>query len=456
MYHFLTSLFATLALQSLREVDPFPRAIKTLIKIFIKYRPSKLVGSRRVEPASTAFTALALGAGTTSYQFHSFDGYESDTEMQKYPSIGAVLGSMRPRGLFTAVVLENALTSCVGMPSGKTTPHQFIASHVKDHENCIVTNGGFFVTGCDEILRPDYDGLVVDSSEIMFHSVGSTSVSKNSVPVPGVYKDLYSRLEGDDGSFLTSGPDLRIPLDDSSPDYKRANQKSNRLHYFSPTCDGGGVGVRSVVWDEQVKYDQRIHDLMNGPVNVGLQIDIEAADRLGRQPFTTKKVTWCEGAAGPMTCGNTHLVGKRTQLQAIKPVRVATDGTNEYIRSVFAHVPGGIATANQPNERLVLVTIGDGTRVVCSYTSSRDDGLRMNEIRDVIDTFLCNFLCLGIADVEQALNLDGGGSVFVGWVKNGKLKVLASGGLDRQVPGAKDATGMWFRDVTTMVKHVIC
>ncbi|EHL02794.1 hypothetical protein M7I_1133 [Glarea lozoyensis 74030] len=381
-------------------------------------RPSKLVGSRRVEPASTAFTALALGAGTTSYQFHSFDGYESDTEMQKYPSIGAVLGSMRPRG----------------MPSGKTTPHQFIASHVKDHENCIVTNGGFFVTGCDEILRPDYDGLVVDSSEIMFHSVGSTSVSKNSVPVPGVYKDLYSRLEGDDGSFLTSGPDLRIPLDDSSPDYKRANQKSNRLHYFSPTCDGGGVGVRSVVWDEQVKYDQRIHDLMNGPVNVGLQIDIEAADRLGRQPFTTKKVTWCEGAAGPMTCGNTHLVGKRTQLQAIKPVRVATDGTNEYIRSVFAHVPGGIATANQPNERLVLVTIGDGTRVVCSYTSSRDDGLRMNEIRDVIDTFL----------------------VFVGWVKNGKLKVLASGGLDRQVPGAKDATGMWFRDVTTMVKHVIC
>jgi hypothetical protein len=74
-----------------------------------------------------------------------------------------------PRGLFTAVILENAMTSCVGMPSGKTTPDQFIASNVKDNENCIVTNGGFFITGCDEILRPDYDGLVVDSSEIMFH-----------------------------------------------------------------------------------------------------------------------------------------------------------------------------------------------------------------------------------------------------------------------------------------------
>jgi hypothetical protein len=38
----------------------------------------------------------------------------------------------------------------------------------------------------------------------------------------------------------------------------------------------------------------------------------------------------------------------------------------------------------------------------------------MNEMGDVIDTFLRNFIFLGIADVEQALNLNGGGSVFVG------------------------------------------
>jgi hypothetical protein len=83
MHQFLISFFAILALQSLREVDPFSQAIKTLIKIFIKYRPSKLVSTRRVEPAFTAFTALALGPDATSYQFHSFDGYESDTEMPK-------------------------------------------------------------------------------------------------------------------------------------------------------------------------------------------------------------------------------------------------------------------------------------------------------------------------------------------------------------------------------------
>ena len=137
------------------------------------------------------------------------------------------------------------------------------------------------------------------------------------------------------------------------------------------------------------------------------------------------------------------------------PVRSATDGASNAIRAVFAHIPGGVATANQENERAVLIFVGGGVKVVCAYTSERESGMMRNEMRDVIDAFLQKFSFTGISGVQQALNLDGGGSIFIGWVKNGKLRVLASGGLQRQKVGAQDPAGMKFRDVTTMVKHVL-
>jgi hypothetical protein len=51
--------------------------------------------------------------------------------------------------------------------------------------------------------------------------------------------------------------------------------------------------------------------------------------------------------------------------------------------------------------------------------------------------------------------LDGGASIFIGWMKNGKLRVLASGGLEKQKAGVKDPAELKFRAVTTLVKHVL-
>jgi hypothetical protein len=124
---------------------------------------------------------------------------------------------------------------------------------------------------------------------------------------------------------------------------------------------------------------------------------------------------------------------------------------------VFAHIPGGIATVNQPNERAVVVLVGGGVKVACAYTSDRKNGMTINEMRDVVSAFLQEFTFVsGIENVKQGLNLDGGASIFIGWIKNGRLRVLASGGLGaNQSPGAKDLAGMKFRDVTTMVKHIL-
>jgi hypothetical protein len=104
----------------------------------------------------------------------------------------------------------------------------------------------------------------------MHFSVGEMSVSPNQVPVPGVHADLYHRLQGDDGSYLTCGPDLKQALDRSDPDYSMANRLVNRLHYLASSWESSAKGVHSPVWDEQVKYDQRSHVLLMGPENVGL------------------------------------------------------------------------------------------------------------------------------------------------------------------------------------------
>ena len=116
-----------------------------------------------------------------------------------------------------------------------------------------------------------------------------------------------------------------------------------------------------------------------------------------------------------------------------------------------------MATVNEPNERAVLVFVGagGGVKVVCAYTSARKAGMTIGEMRDVIDAFLHNFTFTGISGVQQALNLDGGASIFIGWMKNGKLRVLASGGLEKQKAGVKDPAELKLRAVTTLVKHVL-
>ena len=229
----------------------------------------------------------------------------------------------------------------------------------------------------DPLLRADLDSLLVES-KCFYFSVGPTSVSKNAVPVAGVYNDLYHKLQGDDGNFLTSGPDMRIPLDSPEPDPKLANTTSGRLQYFIKDAQGNKI------------------------------------------PNTVKE-----------------------------------DTQSPYTRTVFTHLPGGMVTVNEPNERNALIIVKGGIKVAFTYTSQRQVGMRINELRELIDRFLKVYLKIGIADTQIALNLDGGGSIFVGWVKNGRLNVLAAGGMATPKVYPLPPQGFRFRDVTTMVKHVL-
>ena len=209
-------LVTTVAIAGLGEAIPFRWLIK------------------RVEPA---FTTITLGPGATSYQLHSGEGWENDPK-SKARGAKEVLSVMKKDGLFTAVILQDAKTSCVGLAEGKTTPDKFVLSDAKDAQTCILTNGGFFITGGDPYLRSDYNGQLLDSASLMYFSVGETSVSPNHVPVPGAHEGFYHRLQGDDGSYLTCGPDLKQALDRSDPDYSKANKLVNRLHHFAKTWEG--------------------------------------------------------------------------------------------------------------------------------------------------------------------------------------------------------------------------
>lgn len=186
--------------------------------------------------------------------------------------------------------------------------------------------------------------------------------------MPGVYADLYHQISGDDGGFLTSGPDLRKLVDTTIPDPKLAPTKAGRLQYMVKNPNG---------------------------------IPVEP-----------------------------------------------------YEQTVFTHLPGGLCTVNKPNERNVLVYVSDGLKVAITYNSIRNNGMRINELRTLIDQFLQSYLKKKITETQIALNLDGGGSIFMGWLKDGELKILAAGNVPATpILYPQDHTKLKFREVPNMVRH---
>ncbi|KAJ4292800.1 hypothetical protein N0V90_009463 [Kalmusia sp. IMI 367209] len=123
----------------------------------------------------------------------------------------------------------------------------------------------------------------------------------------------------------------------------------------------------------------------------------------------------------------------------------------QWVQTVYAAVPGSLAHVSQPNERLVTVILTDELKYVFSYTSMRRKGMDLNQMRDLIKVFLGTFPKANIREAKQVLNLDGGGSIFVDWVKNGKHTIIAAGGLDGGAPG----TNFRPRTVQTMVRHEV-
>jgi len=330
------------------------------------------VASGKIPP----FKTISLAAKATSYHFYTSREYLEDPLVKGKQHFN-VLEKMDPAGQFTAVVMYNAKTSIVGDADGTTTPDKYVLSKSNGAENFLVTNGGYFIHKIDPLLMDDWNGKPLDAKTVLHQSVGQTSISKKFVAVPKVYADLYTKLEGDDKSFLWSGPDLKRPIDEKIPVDEDINSKAWRLQYFKK--DSKGKKVKNP--DEKSK------------------------DKLLTTPFT-------------------HLPG------------------------------GGICTSNEPNERNALVYV-DGIKIAFAYTSERQNGMTINRLRELIDQFLKTYLKKDISKCELALNLDGGGSIFFGWVNKGKLSVLAAGELGgpRAIPFAPGEHK--FRDVTTMVKHVL-
>ncbi|PVI02298.1 hypothetical protein DM02DRAFT_626808 [Periconia macrospinosa] len=121
---------------------------------------------------------------------------------------------------------------------------------------------------------------------------------------------------------------------------------------------------------------------------------------------------------------------------------------------VYGSIPGSLSHASRPHNRLVTVIMSKTSKFIFSYTSTRQAlaGLNLNEMRALIDTFLREFTSApnGIAGAQQALNMDGGGSVFVNFINgDGEMELIAAGKLDTKK--AKHVP----RKVQTVVRHSI-
>jgi hypothetical protein len=97
---------------------------------------------------------------------------------------------------------------------------------------------------------------------------------------------------------------------------------------------------------------------------------------------------------------------------------------------------GGLAHANQPNERLVLVELGPAhgnDLYLFAYTGSPTatrsrPGVDLNEMRRIIDLFFTHYVSgVRLSNVPLALNLDGGGSIYLSWNTGATEEVIAKG-----------------------------
>jgi hypothetical protein len=84
-----------------------------------------------------------------------------------------------------------------------------------------------------------------------------------------------------------------------------------------------------------------------------------------------------------------------------------------------AKLQGSLAHANQPNERLGLVKMRNGDKYLFVYTTKvRADGKNIKGFRDLIKAwFDKEFIAspFHVGDIVQAVNLDGGASIYVSW-----------------------------------------
>lgn len=349
-----------LLLFTIATLGGFSKAVPFLTK------PEKRIGN--AGDPFPVHTTQSLSPQATSYQFYRSANWNNDADVKKDQPAQNVLNKINNNCLFTAVVLTSARSSVVGLKTGLITPTDYINGN--DPGTALITSGAFFIMGRDKALIADFNngvkGKPLPPEQYKGFSVGPTSLTKNIVDVPSVVKDLYVTYTADDGTYITSGPDLRKRIDVPIAPQSQVNTNAGRLTY------------------------------------------------------------WIYGDDG-------------------KPIVPKT-------KSQFVHLPGGVVTSNERNERSVVVIVNDSTKIVCAYTGPKAFGKTINEMSDLISVFMQNYLDgKKIETTQLALNLDGGGTTYIAWVNNGKTDVLAVG--NSNVNPTQRPLDWQPRKLTTMLKY---
>ncbi|TLD05499.1 uncharacterized protein PgNI_09080 [Pyricularia grisea] len=141
--------------------------------------------------------------------------------------------------------------------------------------------------------------------------------------------------------------------------------------------------------------------------------------------------------------------------------------TTKTPKTAFTRIPGNLAHSSQRNERLALVEATYqragkpvAVKIVFAYTTNdrHRGGVTIFELRELIQKFLMQFIDgLTLERTELAMNLDGGGSVFVGLQSRGTTYAIV-GGSQKDTPvrlGLRSPGELKYavRAVTNFVRH---
>ncbi|PVH92212.1 hypothetical protein DM02DRAFT_663162 [Periconia macrospinosa] len=321
----------------------------------------------------------AISANVDHYYFHNAEDLrESMLYLTAEKHVINVFNKMRIGGYLNVIAFSgaNQKTFCIGEP-GRNNPKQIAAKEAEAGNQCVITNGNYFVLPGKDPMTWEYKGPVInDLEKYKGFSIGFTTTDPTkaqTVELPKDYKDYYEKFEGTDGSHMWCGPNLAEDLD-----------------YF--------------------KLDK-----------------------------------FCPPKKRPRAARGTV------------PVPTA----QELMRKAYGDIPGSLAHATTKADRLVTVIMSDEYKYIFSYTSpeKKQVGLDLQQMKDLIDTFLKGFTEAkkdGIKGAKQALNMDGGGSVYVVLVKaNGEQEVIAAGKMDaeKEAENGGSLNKQRARTVQTIVKH---
>jgi hypothetical protein len=125
----------------------------------------------------------------------------------------------------------------------------------------------------------------------------------------------------------------------------------------------------------------------------------------------------------------------------------------------WTDIDGSLAHADQPNERLVLVQLGaahGNDLYLFAYTGSpttrrQRPSVELNEMRRIIDLFFSHYVSgAQLSNVPLALNLDGGGSIYLSWNNGAREEVIAKGRYGADDPDGRPLGHV--RDVANLLK----